>query len=179
VAPPFRRATPSVRRFARGNYCAACLGPHIADWCRPQVRQVEGKYSLITFIHQLMRGDPRVPERFSKAQSFWEDYFADKREWTVAQFTGDLGTLTQTRFEHEVFNMDRGDAKTAMPYTALGSLYDEVSGFGDNLPLAERVILGFLASYVSLEVKAHARRAARLYSLDDNPKVAAKLGNGF
>jgi hypothetical protein len=47
-----------------------------------------------------------------------------------------------------------------MPLTAIGSLYDEVNGFGENGALARKVARAFAQSLVSIETKGgHLRRA--------------------
>ena len=121
---------------------------------------------MITVISRLMGGDGDVARQFRQAKEFWDGFFRDHALDTVADLATALGSA-QYRYEN-LCDWDRAFAKETMATTALGSLYNDVDGFGDNQELAERVVRAFAGSGVSIEVKGgYLRDAAEIYGLAD------------
>jgi hypothetical protein len=121
---------------------------------------------MISVISALLKGDDRIVEQFKAAKAFWDEFFAKHRNDGVDQLADALGNA-QMSYEG-IFAGDRYLAKSTMPTTALGSLYDERNGFEGNEELARRVVKAFAGSMVSIEVKGGAlNKAAAIYWLSD------------
>lgn len=120
---------------------------------------------MLDIIDRLLEGDEDVPAAFVKAKAFWDEFHAAHREDSVETLAQALSDA-QMKFEI-MLDMNRGLAKGIMALTAIGSLYDAADGISENGKYAAKVIRGFHGSYVSLEVKSGARRAAKMYNLDD------------
>jgi len=120
---------------------------------------------MIAVIQRLLEGDRQIVSQFTSAREFWTSFFADKANWSSQQLAEVLGGQ---QFSYErIFDHDRPFAKETMPFTCLGTLYDEVNGWEDNRDLAINVAKAFLTSTVSIEVRAYAVEAIKLYDLDD------------
>lgn len=124
---------------------------------------------MIGVIEALMAGDQSMPAKFEKARDFWNTFLGDHRsddDETLAK------AVSNAQHQHEwIFDGDRYLGKSTMPFTALGSLYDSGKGFDEQRELAVRLVLAFMKSFVSLEVKGAMRDAASLYNLTDDPRL--------
>lgn len=119
---------------------------------------------MIGVIASLLEGDRNLPRQFAEAHKFWQDYFADKHDWTEDQFAKDLFMGAQYGYKR-IFDEDYPMAKATMVMTALGTLYDDVNGWDTHGDLAVRVAKGFARSDTSVEVKASVEEAVFLYGL--------------
>ena len=61
----------------------------------------------------------------------------------------------------------RNIGKAIMPWSAFAHLYSAKVGYEDNGPLALKISKSFAKSSCSLEVKAGAREASKIYAVDD------------
>jgi hypothetical protein len=134
---------------------------------------------MMELFIRLLHGDDRVPGELRAAHSFWLEFFADKVDWPEARWLEELNGVTGTIMQHRyelIFRVgDRYLAKTTLPYTCLGTLYDETDGFSDASTLAITVAKALICnSTLSLEVKSAAREAVKffdLHSYDDELKT--------
>jgi hypothetical protein len=128
-----------------------------------------GAGTMIGVIEALLEGDQSMAVKFEKARDFWitflNDHGTDDDE-SLAKAVGNA----QPRHEW-IFEGDRYLGKSTMPFTALGSLYDVGNGFDEHRDFAVRLVLAFMKSFVSLEVKAATKDAAALYDLTDDPRL--------
>ncbi len=129
----------------------------------------------ISLVKNLMDGTGAWPERMIKAKSFWNAFFKEHRNDSDADLAKALGPA-QMKFEHDVFDMNRIDAKEVMALTAFASIYDEASGFDDPY-FAGRLADAFEASSVSIEVKGWAIEAAAIFSIGDYSENVRKRIN--
>jgi hypothetical protein len=126
-------------------------------------------------IERLLEGDTTVVQFFAEAKTFWSEFFELHKNDNDAELAK---AISNAQPRHEmIFGGDRCLGKVCMPYTAIGTLYDTGKGFEDNRGLAARVVVAFMSSHVSLEVKSAARDAARLYNLTDEPEVEEAIGS--
>jgi hypothetical protein len=122
---------------------------------------------MIALVMRLLdkRGDD-LASSFRAARRFWRKFFKDKRDWTVEQFAEWFG-MHQASFGRLFDDRDWPFAKEVFGLTMVASLYDETGGWEETADLALRAIKGLLRSTASLEVKLHAKHAAKLFYLDE------------
>ena len=129
-------------------------------------------------IRDFMNGDQQTPEAFVAAGKFWDDFFQDKREWSVEQFR-DWFSKFQVRYEFALPGDDRPLKKRIMALTCLGSLFEKGDEFGDNRDLAVKAAKALLTSDVSLEVKADGWDAVKLFQIHRSVRRAGRLGEAI
>lgn len=118
---------------------------------------------MISVIAALLHGDQGMAAKFAKAKMFWDEFFEEHAEDDI---DGLAHALSNAQAECEEIMGGRDLGKSTMPYTCLGSLYDDTLGFEDNRKLAERIVRAFDRSMCSLEVKSAAEQAKSLYYVD-------------
>ncbi|HEV2161346.1 MAG TPA: hypothetical protein VGR52_03800 [Stellaceae bacterium] len=130
---------------------------------------------MIWAVLDLMDGDQQTLKAFVAAGKFWDNFFQDKRKWSVEEFRAWFSKF-QVRYEHALPGDDRPFKKRIMALTCLGSLYRKGSEFGDNRDLAVKVAKALLTSDVSLEVKHFAVDVVKLFDLHRSVSRKGRLG---
>src|SRR5690348_16905368 len=133
---------------------------------------------MIWAILDFMNGNRQTLEGFVAARKFWDEFFQDKREWSVEQFR-DWFSMHRVRYEHALPGDDRPFKKRIMALTCLGSLFEKGHEFGDNRDLAVKVAKALLTSDVSLEEKHYGRDAVKLFQIHRSVRRAGRLGEAI
>lgn len=130
---------------------------------------------MIWAVLDLMDGDQQTLKAFVAAGKFWDNFFQDKREWSVEQFR-DWFSKFQVRYEFALPGEDRPFKKRIMALTCLGSLYRKGSEFGENRDLAVKVAKALLTSDLSIEVKHFGVDVVKLFDIHRSVSRKGRLG---
>lgn len=121
---------------------------------------------IADIISRLMNGEHQVCDQFARAKTFWDAFYEDHSTDSVQDLSECLFTA-QRRFYNQVAPDNYPFAKALMPLTAIAALYDDATGFEENVELAQRIVRAFRASMVSVEVKgAYLRSTLKIYGLE-------------
>ena len=119
----------------------------------------------VSVYTRLVNGDATVLDAFTKAKTFWNDFFVRHAGASEVDLAKALGN-EQIKFEWAITDGDRAFAKEVMAVTAFASIYDEVRGFDQNEELAKRLARAFQNAGVSIEIHSYAREAEEAFSVD-------------
>ncbi len=116
-----------------------------------------------TVLEQLKLGNTKIVDVFQRLSEAWKQFFAEHGDKSTEELAKEL-----THFQSHIEGIcgDRFWGKEFMAWSAFSELYSTQEGFGDNEPLAEKLLHAFNLSYCSGEVKAEAKDAAKSYYLD-------------
>lgn len=127
------------------------------------------KYTL----EALLSSDENITKYYEEAKLIWEDFFKENSEGDVAAWAKKISS-SQFRFENQCGGRTLG--QEVMAWSAFALTYSTREGWGEGqLDLAEKLLRSFATSMCSVEVKAHARRAAVAYHLNENEQLAGVI----
>lgn len=126
-------------------------------------------------VRDLLDGDQQTFEAFVAAGKFWDNFFQDKRGWSVEQFRKWFSDH-QVQFEHALPGDDRLFKKRMMALTCLGSIYRKGGESSENRDLAVKVAKALITSTVSIEIQEYATDVVHLFDIHRSVSRKGRLG---
>ena len=124
-------------------------------------------------FHRLMNGSERTLRDLVEAADFWRRFHEENG--TIEQAF--LATAVWSSYNEYMPKVGFDHAsKWSMPFVAIGTLHDEITGFNDRIHYAIRIAKAFIAGNLPSEVSTATAEAILLYSLhnrDDDLKSFA------
>lgn len=115
-------------------------------------------------IERLMNGDDDVTGQFVAAKDRWENILSNLETDSVDALAKRI-SVEQSWFEANCGG--RWEGQEVMAWSAFGSLYKTALGFDENATVVSKLAEAFEKSMCSIEVKGHARNAAKSYRFED------------
>jgi hypothetical protein len=116
-------------------------------------------------IEELVAGRGGVLRFYQRAKEIWTEILDEQRPLDAERLAREL-TARQPQFERECGGQWLG--QEIMAVVGIGQFYTTQAGFGSHREEARILLEAFARSYCSLEVKYHARDAARQYGLESD-----------
>ena len=116
-------------------------------------------------LEKLINGQADIVENYNNARELWAEIVQSDAFNTTDSLAEEL-TMRQLQFEQNCGG--RWIGQEIMALTGIGQFYSSEIGFDATHEEAIKVKEAFARSYCSLEVKWHAEKAVKIFSLTEN-----------